>query len=106
MSGFFSTLHLFRVDGTIGAGGACAPPVFLGERPKNHVEIAHSVAPIHSAPPDFSTLLGPAFKNVSDESGFMPQMQMSKLRFFLRNKLNFSKYVCKQNAFFVLFKRP
>ena len=35
------------------------PLFFLGERPKNHLEIALSMAAIHRAPPDFSTLRRP-----------------------------------------------
>ena len=51
----------FRAGGTGGAGGALAPPVFWGERPINHLDIALSMAAIHRAPPDFSTSRRPCF---------------------------------------------
>ena len=41
----------------LGVLGMQFHPLFLGgERPKNHLEITPSVASIHHAPPDFSTL--------------------------------------------------
>ena len=43
-----------------GTGGALAPPVFLGERTKIYFDIAlATVAAIHRAPPEFSTLRRP-----------------------------------------------
>ena len=62
---FISVIDLVRAGGTGGAGGAFAPPVFLGERPKNHLEIAFSMAAIHRAPPDFSTSRWPWMSEVN-----------------------------------------
>ena len=54
-----------RAGGTGGAGGAIAPPVFLGERTKIYLDIAAAtVAAIHRAPPEFSTSLGPVWSNL------------------------------------------